>query len=166
MLLNGRYQKVGTLGTGSYGTVYKAIDTKATAGSRTIDPKYMELFTKHEKDIEMMDEMAPSEREALIGSLSKHELLLPENGKFEEGENKAPNEEEKGDDKLVAIKKFKMNAHCEREGIPFNALREIKLLQELNHPNIIKLSDAFYINRSMFIALEIMEGDLGEVVRN
>ncbi len=57
--------RVVAVGTGSYGTVYKAIDKKPKGKDRTIDPKYMEMFKKFEKDIEMIDEMPVADREAI-----------------------------------------------------------------------------------------------------
>ena len=65
---------------------------------------------------------------------------------------------------FVAIKKIKMNAFNEREGIPFSALREIKLLQKYKHANIIGLTDVFYVNKTIYIALEIMQTDLSKIL--
>ena len=41
----------------------------------------------------------------------------------------------------VALKKIRLES--EEEGIPSTAIREISLLKELNHPNIVKCHDAF-----------------------
>ena len=43
----------------------------------------------------------------------------------------------KGKDKLVALKKVLTDN--EKEGFPITALREIKILQVLNHENIVHL---------------------------
>ncbi|KAL9662718.1 hypothetical protein QQ045_027551 [Rhodiola kirilowii] len=40
---------------------------------------------------------------------------------------------------IVALKRIRMEK--ERKGVPMTALREIKILQELNHPNVIKLKE-------------------------
>ncbi len=45
-------------------------------------------------------------------------------------------------------------------------MREIKLLQELNHPNIIKLYDVFYVQKIIFLALEYLPHDLSHVIRD
>ncbi|KAJ8608352.1 hypothetical protein MRB53_039692 [Persea americana] len=45
--------------------------------------------------------------------------------------------------KLVAIKKIKVVQEVKEFGISYDSLREIKFLQELNHPNIIKLHAVF-----------------------
>ena len=39
----------------------------------------------------------------------------------------------------VALKKI--NTQQEKQGFPITAIREIKILQNLNHPNVIKLID-------------------------
>ncbi len=44
----------------------------------------------------------------------------------------------KGTDREVAIKKIRMGKISE-DGVPFVGLREIKLLKDLHHPNIIEV---------------------------
>lgn len=54
-------------------------------------------------------------------------------------------------DKIVAVKKIKIGSRLEaQDGINRTALREIKLLQELQHINLIGLlgEDLFYIHIS------------------
>lgn len=55
-------------------------------------------------------------------------------------------------DNLVAIKKQKIVMGL--DGLEFSLLREIKLLQELDHPNIVKLHDVFHLKNLLFFALE------------
>lgn len=43
---------------------------------------------------------------------------------------------EKSSQEVVAVKKIRME--MEDEGIPSTAVREISILKELNHPNIVK----------------------------
>ena len=40
---------------------------------------------------------------------------------------------------LVALKKVRLEN--EKEGFPITAVREIKILRQLNHPNVINLSE-------------------------
>lgn len=51
---------------------------------------------------------------------------------------------------LVALKRILM--HNEKEGMPVTALREIKILKALSHPNIIEIVDMF-IQRSAYYFL-------------
>lgn len=48
-------------------------------------------------------------------------------------------------DAIVAVKKIKIGSRIEaKDGINRTALREIKILQELKHPNIIGLLGTFF----------------------
>ena len=63
---------------------------------------------------------------------------------------------------LVAIKKQKNI--LDLNGLNYSLLREIKLLQELNHPNIVKLHDVFHLKGLLFFALEYGRVDFGELM--
>lgn len=43
---------------------------------------------------------------------------------------------ERSSNEIVAVKKIRME--MEDEGLPSTAIREISILKELNHPNIVK----------------------------
>ena len=49
-------------------------------------------------------------------------------------------------------------------GLDYSLLREIKLLQELNHPNIVKLYDVFHLKGLLFYALEYGELDFEDLL--
>ncbi|CAF1130805.1 unnamed protein product [Adineta ricciae] len=71
----------------------------------------------------------------------------------------------------VAIKKIKIGSRQEAaDGINLTALREIKFLQEVKHPNVIELLDSFgeYGSNSPNICLvfEYMSTDLEEIITN
>nr|P51953.1 RecName: Full=Cyclin-dependent kinase 7; AltName: Full=40 kDa protein kinase; AltName: Full=CDC2/CDK2,4-activating kinase; AltName: Full=Cell division protein kinase 7; AltName: Full=P40 MO15 [Carassius auratus]BAA07611.1 MO15/cdk7 kinase [Carassius auratus]prf//2003216A cdc2-related protein p40 MO15 [Carassius auratus] len=67
---------------------------------------------------------------------------------------------------IVAIKKIKVGHRTEaKDGINRTALREIKLLQELSHPNIIGLLDAFG-HKSNISLLCFMETDLEVIIKD
>jgi cyclin-dependent kinase 7 len=68
---------------------------------------------------------------------------------------------------LVAIKKIKFNAQF-TDGIAMDAIREIKFLSELSHPNIIKLHAVFSTkDQNLSIVLEHLPlGDLEGLWRN
>lgn len=48
----------------------------------------------------------------------------------------------------VALKRILM--HNEKEGMPITALREIKILKALRHPNIIDILDMFVVRSELF----------------
>jgi cyclin-dependent kinase 8/11 len=67
--------------------------------------------------------------------------------------------------KRVAIKKFKNTK--EGEGISLTACREITLLRELQHQNIVGLEDIFVNpeDKSLYMVFEYAEYDLFEIIR-
>ncbi|KAF7923160.1 uncharacterized protein EAE98_007865 [Botrytis deweyae] len=60
--------------------------------------------------------------------------------------------------KLVALKKIRMEG--ERDGFPVTAVREIKLLQSLNHPNIVTLQEVMVEKNDCFMVFEYLSHDL------
>ena len=71
---------------------------------------------------------------------------------------KAKDKENPG--KLVAIKKIRLEN--EDEGMPSTAMREIAILKELNHENIVSLYDVIYvpIEKKLSLIFEYVEFDL------
>ncbi len=67
----------------------------------------------------------------------------------------------------VAIKKIKVNADY-RDGLTMDAIREVKHLQELSHPNIIGLHCVFSSkNQNLNLVLEYLPlGDLEQLIRD
>ncbi|KAJ1452572.1 cyclin-dependent kinase 2-like protein [Pelagophyceae sp. CCMP2097] len=59
---------------------------------------------------------------------------------------------------ILALKKIRLAD--EEEGVPATAIREISLLKELSHPNIVALHDVIYANSKLFLAFEFLEQDL------
>lgn len=70
--------------------------------------------------------------------------------------------------KLVAIKKIKVGAEVKEMGISYDSLREIRFLQELDHPNIIKLYSVFSTkNQNLNLVLEqLPQGDLLKLIQD
>lgn len=66
--------------------------------------------------------------------------------------------------KTVAVKKIHLGKA--KEGVNVTALREIKLLKELSHPNIIQLIDAYPHKQNLHIVFEFMETDLEAVIKD
>ncbi|KAF2746054.1 Pkinase-domain-containing protein [Sporormia fimetaria CBS 119925] len=59
---------------------------------------------------------------------------------------------------MVALKKIRMEG--ERDGFPVTAIREIKLLQSLNHENIVKLQEVMVERNDCFMVFEYLSHDL------
>eukprot|EP01118_Nematostelium_gracile_P003575 TRINITY_DN1413_c0_g1_i2.p1 TRINITY_DN1413_c0_g1~~TRINITY_DN1413_c0_g1_i2.p1 ORF type:complete len:371 (+),score=81.68 TRINITY_DN1413_c0_g1_i2:3-1115(+) len=66
--------------------------------------------------------------------------------------------------KVVAMKKIRMGNH--KEGIQFTAIREIKILKEMHHENILGLLDVFSRKSNVFLILEFMEYNLEQIVND
>ncbi|OTA61264.1 Pkinase-domain-containing protein [Hypoxylon sp. EC38] len=60
--------------------------------------------------------------------------------------------------RLVALKKIRMEG--ERDGFPVTAVREIKLLQSLKHPNIVQLQEVMVEKNDCFMVFEYLSHDL------
>lgn len=65
---------------------------------------------------------------------------------------------DKTDDSLVALKKTRLE--LEDEGIPSTAIREISLLGELVHPNIVHLKDTIASDQKLYLVFEFLDQDL------
>ncbi|CAG0921831.1 unnamed protein product [Notodromas monacha] len=69
--------------------------------------------------------------------------------------------------KVVAVKKIKIGSRAEAEdGINRTALREIKLLYELNHENIIGLLDIFGQGSNISLVIDFMDTDLEVLIKD
>lgn len=63
---------------------------------------------------------------------------------------------------LYALKKIRLQA--EEEGTPSTAVREISLLLELNHVNIVQLIDVIHTNTKLTLVFEYMNTDLKKLM--
>jgi len=59
---------------------------------------------------------------------------------------------------IVAMKKIRLDA--EDEGVPSTAIREISLLKELNHPNIVRLVNVLLVENKLYVVFEFLDKDL------
>ncbi|KAM5216637.1 cyclin-dependent kinase 3 isoform 1-T3 [Hipposideros larvatus] len=59
---------------------------------------------------------------------------------------------------LVALKKIRLDQ--ETEGVPSTAIREISLLKELKHPNIVRLLDVVHKEKKLYLVFEFLSQDL------
>lgn len=69
---------------------------------------------------------------------------------------------------LVAVKKIKVGAEAKEFGISYDSLREIKFLQELSHPNIIRLISVYSTKgQNLNLVLEqLPQGDLLKLIQD
>ena len=58
-------------------------------------------------------------------------------------------------DKIVALKKIKIET--EDEGIPSTTLREISVLRQCNHPNIVELTDVVQSDGRLYLVFEFVD---------
>ncbi|KAM7265157.1 hypothetical protein ACFE04_002840 [Oxalis oulophora] len=58
----------------------------------------------------------------------------------------------------IALKKIRLEQ--EDEGVPSTAIREISLLKEMNHPNIVRLQDVVHSDKSLYLVFEYLDLDL------
>lgn len=59
---------------------------------------------------------------------------------------------------IIALKKIRLDA--EDEGIPSTAIREISLLKELQHQNILRLYNIVHTERKLTLVFEYLDQDL------
>lgn len=63
---------------------------------------------------------------------------------------------------IYALKKIRLQV--EEEGIPSTAIREISLLKELNHVNIVKLYEVLHTPKKLTLVFEYVEKDLKKLI--
>ncbi|KAI9731895.1 MAG: kinase subunit of RNA polymerase II carboxy-terminal domain kinase I [Cirrosporium novae-zelandiae] len=65
---------------------------------------------------------------------------------------------------MVALKKIRMEG--EKDGFPITAVREIKLLQHLNHDNIVRLHEVMVEHNECFMVFEYLSHDLTGLINH
>ena len=55
---------------------------------------------------------------------------------------------------FVALKKIRLET--ESEGVPSTAIREISLLKELDHPNVVRLLDVIHADQKLYLVFEYL----------
>lgn len=70
-------------------------------------------------------------------------------------------------EEIVAVKKIKLGSRAEaRDGINRTALREIKLMQELHHDNVLGLLDVFGHKSDISLVFDFMITDLEAIIKD
>ncbi|KAF8498592.1 kinase-like domain-containing protein [Russula emetica] len=63
----------------------------------------------------------------------------------------------------IAIKKIKVGQF--KDGLDMSAVREVKYLRELHHPNVIELLDVFSSKTNLNLVLEFLDTDLEMIIK-
>jgi len=61
-------------------------------------------------------------------------------------------------EEFVALKKIRIDD--EEEGIPSTAVREIALLKEIRHPNVVELSNVIFHHSQLYLVFPFLQNDL------
>lgn len=64
----------------------------------------------------------------------------------------------------IAIKEIKTSEF--KDGLDMSAIREVKYLQEMQHPNVIELIDIFMAYDNLNLVLEFLPTDLEVVIKD
>ena len=59
---------------------------------------------------------------------------------------------------IVALKKIRLEN--EEEGVPSTAIREISILKELMHPNVVKLIEVIISQSKLYLVFEFLQMDV------
>lgn len=70
----------------------------------------------------------------------------------------------KTESRKIAIKKIKAGMYT--DGLDMSAIREIKYLHDLKHPNIIDLIDVVVHDQNLHLILEFLDADLEMIIKN
>eukprot|EP01112_Ceratiomyxa_fruticulosa_P023498 TRINITY_DN8_c0_g1_i1.p1 TRINITY_DN8_c0_g1~~TRINITY_DN8_c0_g1_i1.p1 ORF type:complete len:300 (-),score=58.10 TRINITY_DN8_c0_g1_i1:217-1116(-) len=65
---------------------------------------------------------------------------------------------ERSTGRIIALKKIRLEA--EDEGVPSTAIREISLLKELDHRNVVRLLDVVHSENKLYLVFEFLDQDL------
>lgn len=63
----------------------------------------------------------------------------------------------------VAIKKIRLEK--EEDGVPSTAIREISLLKNLKHPNVVELKEVLFSQEQLYLVFEYLEYDLKKYMK-
>lgn len=59
---------------------------------------------------------------------------------------------------IVALKRIRLDN--EDEGVPCTAIREISILKDMKHPNIVRLMDVLHTEKKLTLVFEYLDSDL------
>lgn len=106
---------------------------------------------------------APEPEEEGLGTCGPY-IILFEVGKGVYGSVTRARHQTSGE--IVAIKKLHYEADDWKDGVPSHVLREVSLLRDLSHPNIVQLKDVLEPNpRDFRLVFEFVDMDLHKVLK-
>ena len=59
---------------------------------------------------------------------------------------------------------FSSSPHSDFEGVPSTTIREISLLRELSHPNIVTLYQILHLDQKLYLVFEFLDYDLKQYI--
>lgn len=143
------YRRIGKLGEGGHGVVFLA---EAVSGPAV--PELLRLAAEERAACEA----AAADAGAGRGGARKRSRASV---KSEAGGASAEWDEREA--LQVAVKKIRVQSSA--EGVNMEAVRELRLMQELSHPNVLPLVEVFSRGPNVHLVLQRMYGDLEELLR-
>lgn len=67
---------------------------------------------------------------------------------------------------IIVLKRGQIKVGQFKDGLDMSAIREVKFLRELQHPNIINLLDVFTSKANLNLVLEYLDSDLEAAIRD
>lgn len=116
-----------------------------------MQPRQLKLYEKHFEKIEILGSGTYSDVYKAI--------YIPQNNSSNKEDSNQNNQQ---NEQIVALKKLKLQNRYNT--IDMTALREISILREIDHPNILKLFDVLYGINSLYLCLELMDYELGKLI--
>ncbi|EIE87775.1 hypothetical protein RO3G_12486 [Rhizopus delemar RA 99-880] len=110
-----------------------------------------DLAIKMQEIINKIEEQGGVEDEEELKEMKIEKLGEGTYGIVYKAQNRETNE-------VVALKRIRLDN--EEEGVPCTAIREISLLKELKHPNILRLYDVLHTEKKLTLIFEYLDSDL------